>query len=185
MSVPSLETDRLVLKAITKEDAHFYHQNFVDYEVIKNLAAGVPWPYPENGISDFIEEVILPSYESNERWIWGLFLKDNLQEIIGVIDLWKEGHPEHRGFWLAKKHWNKGLMTEANFPVIDYAFNTLGFKELIFSNALGNIASRKIKEKTGARFLRIEKGDFVDSTFTEREIWSLDKRDWSRFKSSS
>jgi RimJ/RimL family protein N-acetyltransferase len=43
-------------------------------------------------------------------------------------------------------------MTEAVFPIIDYAFDILGFERLFSSHALGDEKSRRVKEKTGARF---------------------------------
>jgi RimJ/RimL family protein N-acetyltransferase len=86
------------------------------------------------------------------------------------------------GFWLAKQHWGKGLMSEAVWPVTDYAFDCLGFDQLIFSNALGNRRSRRIKEKMGATFLRTEPAAFVDPEFTEHELWQLTKDDWLRMR---
>lgn len=72
------------------------------------------------------------------------------KELIGAIELRRKGEPDNRGFWLAKKHWGRGIMTEAVIPVLEYAFNELGFEKLIFSNAVGNKRSHRIKEKTGA-----------------------------------
>lgn len=100
--IPVFTTDRLILKGITLEDAAFYQQNFADYEVIRHLAAAVPWPYPDNDAAYFIENIIIPN-QGKERWIWGLFLKSVPNEIIGGVDLWRKGHPENRGFWLLKK----------------------------------------------------------------------------------
>lgn len=117
--------------------------------------------------------------------IRGIFLKENPQELIGVVDLWREGRPENRGFWLSRKHWKKGIMTEAVEPVIDYAFNELGFSELIFSNAVQNIGSRRVKEKTGARFIGIDQTKFVDPALSDREIWELKKDDWFKFRKTT
>lgn len=162
-------------------DVPSYNKYFVDYEVIRNLARAIPWPYPEDGVESFLKEVILPN-QGNDRWMWGIFLKTNPQELIGVVDLWKEGRPEHRGFWLGRKFWNKGYMTEAMYPVIDFAFHNLGFKELIFANAVGNIASKRIKEKTGCELLEVQSGAFVDPTLTEQELWRLTVGNWEKHK---
>lgn len=76
-------------------------------------------------------------------------------------------------------------MTEAVIPVMDYAFDELGFERLISSNALGNIRSRRIKEKTGARFIRTEPAKFVNSAYTEREVWELTKEEWLKFRATA
>lgn len=177
--LPIFTTKRLVLKEITEKDIYSYQKYFVDYDVIKFLSSAVPWPYPENGIEDFVTKVIIPNQGKN-RWVWGIFLKSNPEELIGCIDLWREGKPENRGFWLGKKFWNKGIVTEAVVPIIDYAFKELKFKKLLFANAVGNIGSRKIKEKTGCKLLEIQKGSFVSSEFTHQEIWELTHDEWEK-----
>ena len=177
MMIPVLETERLLLKEISEADAPSYAKHFVDYEVIRNLSATVPWPYPDNGVAEFIREHIIPN-QGNDRWCWGIFLKLNPRELVGGIELWRPGTPENRGFWLGREYWGIGIMTEAVIPVLDFAFNELGFEELVFSNALGNARSRRIKEKTGAELLRVEPASFVDPEFTQRELWQLSKSDW-------
>lgn len=181
LKIPTLNTERLVLKGVTMEDVPSYSEYFVDYDVIRYLSAEVPWPYPENGVKDYIEHVLLPQ-QGKDRWVWGIFLKEQPDQLIGCIDLWREGKPEHRGFWLAKPFWGNGIMTEANFPVIDFAFNELGFERLVFANALGNVASRRVKEKTGCQLIGLKATAFVDPSLKESEIWELTKENWLRFK---
>jgi [ribosomal protein S5]-alanine N-acetyltransferase len=177
MSLPVFETERLILRGPTLRDAPAYEKNFVDYEVIRSLAAAVPWPYPKNGVVTWIEGIL--KNQAVDRWVWGIFLKSNPAELIGVIDLWREATPENRGFWLGKKYWGQGIMTEATGPVMDYAFDVLGFEKMILANAVGNPRSRRVKEKNGARLLRIEPAKFVDPQLTcGHEIWELTKEAW-------
>jgi ribosomal-protein-alanine N-acetyltransferase len=176
-ALPAFETKRLLLRAVTEADAPSWQRNFADYEVIRYLAARVPWPYPADGVITFLKNQVLP-FQGDNKWVWGIFLKSDPGELVGVVDLWREGRPENRGFWLARKHWGRGIMTEAVEPVMDYAFNELGFEKLCFANAVGNIGSRRVKEKTGAKLLRVEPAKFVDPAFSEHEIWELKKEDW-------
>lgn len=178
--IPSFETDRLFLRGVELKDAGCYKKHFVDYEVIRFLSDQVPWPYPENGVEDFIENNILPT-QGKDKWMWGIFFKDRNEELVGVVDLWREGIPENRAYWLGRKFWRKGIMTEAVKPVMDYAFDELGFEKLIFSNAVGNIASRRIKEKTGCSFVGTKPFKFVDPELKEIELWELTKENWSKY----
>ncbi len=180
-SVPKFETKRLILREITLEDAPSYQKNFNDHAVISQLAAKVPWPYPENGAEEFIRTFILPQ-QGKGRWFWGIFLSENPKEIIGGIDLWRAGTPENRGFWLGKNFWGRGLMTEAVEPILDYAFDHLGFETLVFSNALGNTKSRRVKEKTGARLIGTRPEKFVNPEYSEAETWELTKKEWRQFR---
>lgn len=175
--IPTFETGRLILKEILEKDYIAYQDNFDDYEVIRYLSSAVPWPYPKDGAKKFIKDFIIPN-QGKDRWMWGIFLKKKPSELIGVVDLWREEKPENRGFWLGKKYWRQGYMTEAVVPVTRYAFNELGFEKLIFSNAVGNVGSRRVKEKTGAKFLRVAPFEFVDPQFTDCEIWEVSKESW-------
>lgn len=175
--VPRFETERLLLKEISLKDAESYQKNFAHWDIIRYLAKHVPWPYPENGAQEFIRNVILPQ-QGKERWWWGVFLKDQPDELIGVVEFYRDTVPDNRGFWLAKKHWGQGLMAEAVKPLTDYAFTQLGFEKLVLSNALGNMQSRRIKEKAGAKFLGIKSGKFVDPTHTELELWEMTRENW-------
>jgi len=175
--VPKLETSRLLLRQVDESDFDNYKKYFVDYEVIKHLASQVPWPYPENGVAEFFKNIIYPEL-GKTRWNWGIYLKSNPGELIGAIDLLKDGKPEHRGFWLGKKFWGNGYMTEAVIPVMNYAFETLGYEKLILTNALGNIKSRRVKEKTGARFIGLKDQTFVSPEYTQSEIWEVTKPEW-------
>lgn len=180
--VPSFTTDRLIVKGINLNDAQAYQKYFNDYDVISQLSAKTPWPYPEDGALSYIRDVIIPN-QAKDKWYWGIFLKSNPHELIGAISLWRKGTPGNRGFWLAKKHWGKGIMTEALDPIMDYAFNNLKFRKLVLTNALGNNQSRRIKEKTGAIFIEQKPAKFVDPKYTEREVWELTKAQWLKHKS--
>ena len=179
MTIPEFHTKRLLLKGISIDDADSYEKNFVDYDVIRFLSRQVPWPYPSGGVRTYLEHVILP-FQGLSRWTWGIFRLEHPKDVIGCVDLWRKGIPEHRGFWLAKKYWGQGYMLEAVHPITEYAFTSLNFQKLIFSNAVANIASRRIKEKMGARFLGRRPSQFVDPTCTEGELWEILKEDWIR-----
>ena len=117
--IPNYKTERLILKKISLNDISSYTKHFVDYEVIRHLSSAVPWPYPENGVEDHIKNELLP-FQGKRKWTWGIFMKNEPNQLIGCVELYKVGIPEHRGFWLGKKFWDKGIMTEAVNPVINY-----------------------------------------------------------------
>jgi ribosomal-protein-alanine N-acetyltransferase len=178
-TLPTFMTSRLILRGVSLEDLPSYEKHFIDYEVIRHLSAQVPWPYPKGGVKTFLETFILPK-QGKTRWSWAITRKEEPGEMIGMIDLWREGCPENRGFWLGRKFWGKGFMTEATSPVLQYAFTELGFESLIFSNAEGNLRSRRIKEKTGARFIGLREAKFVDPQYTKAETWEMSREEWMK-----
>jgi RimJ/RimL family protein N-acetyltransferase len=183
-AVPTLFTERLVLRAVTEADTASYERHFIDYEVIRHLGAQVPWPYPPGGVGTFIREDILPE-QGRGRWVWGLHLKDDDTGLIGVIDLFRECCPENRGFWLGRAFWGRGYMTEAVIPVTDFAFDELGFDHLVFSNAAGNRRSHGVKARTGAQLVEVVPQKFVDPAYTHAEIWRLTRAEWQKWRRSN
>lgn len=182
--LPCLRTPRLILKGVRLKHAAAWQRHFADYQVIRHLSTAVPWPYPKDGAAQFIQNVLLPAQGKN-RWAWGIFLKGRPDNLIGCVDLWRnqKGKPENRGFWLGRRFWGKGYMTEATSAVTDHAFRKLGFKKLVFANALGNRRSRRIKEKEGARLIGLESVKSIDPRYTKLEIWELTRADWKKLKS--
>ena len=181
MVIPTFATRRLILREITTNDYENYGKHFIDYEVVRWLASVVPWPYPKNGVQYYIEHEIVP-HLGKSKWLWGIFLKTSPDELIGAIELRRAGTPDNRGFWLGKKFWRQGIMSEALTPITDYAFNTLAFEKLILTNAVSNHASHQIKNKMGAQLLYTESGEFVDPMLNQREIWELSKDGWQQYK---
>tara|TARA_B100001248_G_scaffold261335_2_gene252174 strand:+ start:2191 stop:2748 length:558 start_codon:yes stop_codon:yes gene_type:complete len=181
--MPTFRTKRLFLRPIEIKDAKSYEEHFVDYEVVQYLGDHVPWPYPKGRVKEFIKGVILPA-QGKTLFYWGIFLADEPESMIGGIEIRKIANPDNRGFWLGRKYWGKGYMTEALIPVMDYAFEELGFEKMVFSNASKNPASSRIKAKTGARLIQKAPFSFVNPAFTEKEVWELTKADWLEFKKS-
>jgi [ribosomal protein S5]-alanine N-acetyltransferase len=179
--VPTFVTERLVLRELVESDIPRYQSLFVDYDVIRNLAAGVPWPYPENGVREYLEAQVFP-HQGKSKWVWAINLKEDPDSLIGTLDLWRIPSPSNRGFWLGKPFWGRGYMTEAVEPVNDFAFGTLGFEKLYFTNATSNNRSSRIKEKTGARLVERGPGNYVDPTFTLQDRYELTRERWEEYK---
>jgi len=180
-NVPTFRTSRLILREVTEADVPSYQKHFVDYEVIRHLAAGVPWPYPEDGVMSYLKSEIFP-YQGKEKWVWGITLAENPSAVIGAIELLRKASPANRGFWLGREFWGRGYMTEATIPVTDYAFEALGFESLVFANAVGNKRSERIKEKSGARLVRVEPAEYVDPELKEKAVYELSKESWLNLK---
>ncbi|MCE3012320.1 MAG: GNAT family N-acetyltransferase, partial [Proteobacteria bacterium] len=91
--LPVFQTSRLLLKPVSLADTQAYQKYFVDYEVVRYLSSAVPWPYPENGVEYFLENLVLPR-QGIDRWCYGIYLQTNPSELIGCVDLWREPIPE-------------------------------------------------------------------------------------------
>lgn len=183
MKTPVLETERLILRPVTLDDAPAIQKYFNNWNIIKNLSMVVPWPYPEDGAETFLRDIALPKVESGESHIWGITIKDGPDEIVGVVDYHKtdDNGEGNRGFWLAEDFWGRGYMSEAVTAVQDWLFFELGIEKMTLVNDQGNIGSRRVKEKTGARFIGT-------GTLEHRgggnisEIWELTAESWREYR---
>jgi RimJ/RimL family protein N-acetyltransferase len=173
---PELHTARLFLKPLELADAEQVQQVFPQWEIVKYLAAVVPWPYPPDGVRDYYEDVALPAMERGEAWHWTLRLRNHPEQIIGAISLIK-GESDNRGFWLDPRYQRQGLMTEAADAVTDFWFDQLGFEVLRVPKATANIASRRISVKQGMRLVGTGERDYVSGRLPA-EIWEITAEEW-------
>lgn len=186
MICPILETKRLILRPLAHTDAPSIQRYFNNWNIIKQLSARAPWPYPDDGAETFIRDS-LPKMAAGTHCFWVLTFRGGPNEAIGVLEFSpNEGSPDgDRGFWLAEPFWGQGLMTEAVSAMNDFVFGTLGIERYVVTNALENPASRRVKEKTGARFL----DRFVSSVGHHfdgmSERWEVTRESWEAVKAKA
>lgn len=176
MTMPTLETPRLLLQPLSIEDADQIQVLFPHWDVVRLLNGVVPWPYPADGALIYVRDIALPAVARGDEWIWTLRLKSAPDRIIGSIGL-KRADDENRGFWLGLPWHGQGLMTEAADAVTDYWFDVLGFAVLRVPKAVANTASRKISQKQGMRVIAVVERDYVSGRHPA-EIWEIRADEW-------
>lgn len=179
---PVLETKRLILRPLRITDAESYAHYLNDWEIIRYLGKGVPWPYTV----ELAKEFIAGQPDNSTCLLWGITVKDrgeHSDEVIGAIELYLNQDDSHRGFWLGKTFHNNGLMTEAAEAITDYWFNDLGRSVLRLRNATQNPASTRIKQKSCAKFVGIVEKQYMDPAFNQAEIWEITADEWRAFRS--
>ncbi|MGA1983162.1 MAG: GNAT family N-acetyltransferase [Acidobacteriaceae bacterium] len=180
--IPQLETPRLILRPAALADAEQTQRIFPHWEVVRFLAARVPWPYPPDGALTYYRDIALPAIARGEEWHWSLRLRTNPAQLIGFISLMKRAD-DNRGFWLGLPWQGQGLMTEAAAAVTDFWFDTLGFSEMRVAKAAANAASRRISQKHGMRLVAIEERDYVSGRLPA-EVWAITAEEWRRHRAA-
>ncbi len=175
---PVLETARLILRPLEARDTEAVQRIFPQWELVRWLHAGVPWPYPADGAATNMDQC-LAQRAQNARFFWAITLRGGDDALVGRIDLWPfDGVVrDTRGFWLDPALWGQGLMTEAADAVTAYAFETLGWPELYLTNAVENVGSGRVKEKQGAELIAVEPRDYVGGNGPS-QIWRLTRAAW-------
>ena len=181
--IPTLQTARLTLQPLSLQDAEATQNLFPHWEVVRFLAAVVPWPYPPDGAERYLRDVALPAMERGEELHWSLRLKSDPSVHIGAIGLFPKSELEQRGFWLGLPWHGQGLMTEAVLAVNRVWFDVLGMPVLRTSKAVANLHSRRISEKTGMRLIGTTEKDYVSGRQAS-QLWEMAADEWRAFEES-
>lgn len=183
IETPTLETERLILKPLTRDAADDIQKYFNNWNIIKNLLDIVPWPYPDEGAKDFINNKAFPRIKAGKAHIWTIRLKSNTAETIGLIEFRDapETRDDHRGFWLAEPFWGNGYMTEATTIVNDFIFFTMKKDKIIVCNTVDNEGSKRVKEKTGAEFLKYKDVPHHRGKI-KTAVWQVTAENWKKFR---
>jgi len=139
--IPTIKLKRFVLRPFRKGDEVSLQKNIND-KAIYRYTARIPHPY---------------TLEDAKRWVASKntrtkinFVIDIGGEVAGGIGYDKiDGRVGRIGFWLAKKHWNKGIMTEAVKYITEYGFIRLRLERIRAGVFMANKASIKVLEKAG------------------------------------
>ncbi len=146
----TIETERIILREFKLGDEYEMFSNWAnDPEVVKYLT----WPIHKNiEITRSIIQSWVNQYQDPKTIRFGITLKDT-GELVGGIDVvnYFDGVPEV-GYCLAKKCWNKGIMTEVFSAFRDYLF-TIGFKKITIRAEVENIGSNRVIQKCGFKFV--------------------------------
>lgn len=138
-----VETERLVLRQPTRDDAQALARLANDAGIAENVAT-LPNPYTLSDALSFIDNTEVTTSRVN----FGIYLKDGT--FIGTAGLMaREGERLSLGYWIGRPYWNKGYATEAAQAMVDLAFERLDAPHVAGSARVTNSASRRVLEKSG------------------------------------
>lgn len=177
-SLPTLLRGRLLLRALTAEDAPSLFAIFSDPEVMRYWSHR-PFNRPSQAV-DYLAE-IRQGFESKTLFQWGLArAEDDL--VIGTCTLWQLDPRNQRaevGFALARDHWGQGWMSDGLTTLIGYSFSTLGLRRLEADVDPANAASIALLERMG--FVReglMRERWLVEGVASDSVFLGLLRKDW-------
>ena len=168
-----LETERLVLRRFTMEDAEEVFKNWgCDPEVAKYVRWSTHQSIDDTKV---YLETVMEKYKNNQ-FEWALSLKDT-GELIGAMVAFinEEDNRYEIGYNTARKHWRKGYTTEALKEVMKYLINDVGIKKFRCSHAKLNPASGAVMQKVGFKYVKDDSYEKFDKTAKyESKVYYLD-----------
>ncbi|EEQ06290.1 GNAT family N-acetyltransferase [Yersinia bercovieri] len=177
MTIPTLTTKRLCLKPLVAEDAIQIQKLFPRWEIVRYMVASVPWPYPDNGAENYVNNIVLPDMEKGIAWFWAIRRREAPDYLMGLICLY-DVEDNNRGFWLAPEYQGQGYMREASIAATDYWFNTLNKPVLRAPKAAVNSRSQRISASSGMRLIRTDKKEYVSGQL-DSDLWEITRDEWN------
>jgi ribosomal-protein-alanine N-acetyltransferase len=148
---PKLETERLVLRPLTPQDAPVVSR-LAGQREIADTTISIPHPYSEEQALQWIAgnaEI----FAKGKPVVFGIQLKSegNLVGTIGLRDIDSEHSLAELGFWIAVGCWGKGYATEAARAVVAFGFEQLGLNRIYAHHMVRNPASGRVLAWIGMR----------------------------------
>ena len=151
-----LETERLILRRFTEADVDNLVELDGDPEVMRFLTGGAPTPRA------VIERDILPGWLSYYERFAGYGFWAAIEKSTARFVGWFHFRPAEAaqpsevelGYRLRRSAWGKGYATEGSRALIHKGFAELGVQRVVAFTMVVNVASRRVMEKAGLRFVQ-------------------------------
>jgi len=166
MGQPVFETERLVLRPFTLDDAPDVARLAGD-PLIADTTAKLPHPYENKHAESWIgthaegfEKGTLLNVAITDR-------EDGVLYGTTGLSIRTEHRRAELGYWVGVPHWGNGYATEASRALVDWAFSDGNLNRVMARHMARNPASGRVMEKLGMRLegtLRrhVSRGDDFD-----------------------
>lgn len=146
-NTPELETERLILRRFTKEDAEAVFLIYSDKEVNTYL----PW-FPLKTMEEaeaFLEEQYLRTYEEPQGYRYAVCLKEDSVPIGYINVSMDESHDF--GYGLRKEFWHRGIVTEGCRAVLEQLKRD-GLPYITATHDINNPRSGQVIKRLGMEY---------------------------------
>ncbi|MDB5460699.1 MAG: acetyltransferase, family [Caulobacteraceae bacterium] len=167
-----LETERLILRPPVEADLDGFAALMADEESARFIGGVQARSTAWRGMAALAGSWMLKGFS-----MFSVIERDSGQW-IGRIGPWApEGWPGTEVGWgLLRAHWGRGYAAEAAVASIDWAFDTLGWTEVIHTIAADNAPSKALAARLGSRYLRI--GHLPPPWDLDLEVWGQSRAQW-------
>lgn len=182
--MPTIETDRLVLRPLNQEDAKDLFAIFSDPVVMKYWNTP-PWASLDDA-RNFIDSSV-DAMNRQESITLGIVVKAT-GEMIGKCMLFsyaKESKRAEIGFAIGPSFWGRGYISEAGHALLEYGFGELGLRRVEADIDPDNVSSGKALERLG--FIReglLRQRWEVNGIVSDSALYGVLAEDFRRRKNS-
>ena len=96
---------------------------------VQKYTASIPFPYSAKDAKNWIKFCL--DANKKPKKVGHIFCITNEDKVIGGIELRiKTEKAAAIGYWLGRKYWNKGIMTESVKMICDFGFTRMKFRKI-------------------------------------------------------
>ena len=181
MAKDKLETRRVYLRALTKDDATpLFEAVDASRDVLKRRLRWVSSVEAEADTRAFIASAA----KDKTAKVWGIFehKDDRLVGVASLEDMLDDKRARATiGFWIVVDRQDKGLGSEVGRAVVEHAFRKLDRHRLQARIDPSNRAFRKVLKKIGFSYEGCLRSDNrLNGRWIDRECWGMLQADWKR-----
>jgi ribosomal-protein-alanine N-acetyltransferase len=177
--LPTLETERLILRKLTLDDAQDMFEYAQDTEIAR-LGLWDPFYVLQDSVNDINEA--LEGYASGKMITWAMEHKED-QKMIGRLGFGQYQPADSRadvGYAMNRRYWGKGYATEAIRRVVRFGFEVMNLNRIGAVVLPENIASIRVLEKAGLKFEGVRREfAFIGGKYYDLHCYSILKREWA------
>ncbi len=181
-SLPALTSKRLLYRALTEKDVPSY------FALCKNestMRAYGLLPHTSVEQTQNTVAVLQRWFEQGRALRWGIFSKEDPEQVLGDIGYWQFDLIRDRGelgVKLDPSKAGKGLGREAMQTIIQFGFESLDLKGVDANIAPGNTPSIGLAKRLGFTVVGIRPQlsySLIEEEWSDMTFLTLNRRDWT------
>jgi len=174
MDLPTLRTERLLLRPFTRNDIPELIP-LIGARAVAATTRRIPHPYTLADAEEFIAAA-----EHGDEINLAICVFAGLGLVGGGI-LRPDLNHQHAelGYWIGVPHWGKGYATEAARKLVRYGFKELGLHRIYASHTSTNPASGRVLAKLGMKHEGRMRGHLVKwGEYQDLEFYGILRDEW-------
>ncbi|MCM1182785.1 MAG: GNAT family N-acetyltransferase [Roseburia sp.] len=177
-----LETDRLILRRYTVEDAAAMYENWASDEAVTKY---LTWPtHSDVEVSRWVMADWVRQYSDKSYYHWAVVLRDNGDAPIGdmaVVNMREDVGMVHIGYCIGRDWWHKGITAEALKAVMAFLFDVVGANRIEARHDPRNPNSGRVMEKCGMKYEgTLHSADRNNQGICDACYYALLRSEWQR-----
>ncbi len=176
--IPTLETERFILRKISVDDTDDMYEYSKEYGVTKYLT----WsPHADKGVTLDYLIYLQDRYKTGDFFDWAIICKDTGKMIgtCGFTRFFFQHNGAEIGYVLNPNYYGQGIATEIVGRVLQFGFEKLDLERIEGKFMIENQASRRVMEKNGMIFEGVRRnGMLIKGVYRNIGICAIIREDF-------